>query len=366
MSIILFIIILAILVLAHEFGHFIVAKRAGIRVDEFGIGFPPKLWGKKIGETEYTINLFPVGGFVKIFGETPDKDSIEGPDSKRSFVNKPKYIQASVLVAGVVFNIILAWLLISAGFMIGLPTSVSSAPQGRTLTDVALTITEVTPNSPAKTVGLKVGDVILSVASGENTILNPSPPTVQKFIKDNSKNNIDIDFRRGKEIQKTVSLHAVSGLIDRPAIGIGMDEIGKLKLPVYLALWDGAKLTASLTEATFLGLMGFFGSIFTGNADLSSVAGPVGIVGVVGQASAFGFVYLLSLTALISINLAIINLIPFPALDGGRLLFLLIEKIKRSPIKPKIANALNMFGFIILILLMVVITYSDILKIIVR
>ncbi len=363
MSIILFIIILAILILAHEFGHFIVAKRSGVRVDEFGIGFPPKIFGKKIGETEYTLNLFPIGGFVKIFGESPDEESVNGPDSKRSFVNKPKYIQAAVLVAGVTFNVILAWFLLSAGFMIGLPTSVDVAPEGRVLEDVALTIVEVKPDSPAQDVGLEVGDVILSLAVGEDSVFSPSPTEVQEFIAINFEKDINVVYRRGKEFQETITLRPVEGIIDRPAIGIAMDEIGKLKLPAHLALWEGAKLTAGLTEATFFGLVSFFGGVFSGNADLSDVAGPVGIVGIVGQASEFGFVYLLSLMAIISINLAIINLIPFPALDGGRLLFLLIEAIKGSPIKPAIANTVNAVGFAALILLMVIITYSDIVKI---
>ena len=123
MSIIIFVIVLVVLILVHEFGHFITAKKSGIRVDEFGIGFPPKIFGKKIGETTYTLNWIPFGGFVKIFGENPDDESISGPDSARSFVNKKRRIQALVIVAGVLFNVILASLLFSAGFMIGMPVS---------------------------------------------------------------------------------------------------------------------------------------------------------------------------------------------------------------------------------------------------
>ncbi len=364
MSILLFIIILAILILAHEFGHFIVAKRSGIRVDEFGIGFPPKLWGKKIGETEYTINLFPIGGFVRIFGETPDDESINGPDAKRSFVNKPKYIQAAVLGAGVFFNILLAWFLISAGFMIGLPTPVDAVPEGRVLQNISVVITEVIPESPAKEAGLKVGDKILSLKAGESGIILPSLQATQEFISSRGGEDIVIAMQRGKQPAKDFTIRPVDGLIERPAIGIAMDEIGTLRLPPHIALWEGAKLTTYLTQATFFGLASFFGGLVTGEADLSSVSGPVGIVGIVGDASQFGFIYLLTLTALISINLAIINLVPFPALDGGRLLFLLIEILKGSPIKPVVANVANAIGFALLILLMIVITYSDIIKII--
>ena len=362
MSVLIFIVIIAILILAHEFGHFIVAKRAGIKVEEFGIGFPPKLWGKKIGETEYTLNLFPIGGFVKIFGETPDDESINGPDAKRSFVNKPKYIQAAVLSAGVFFNILLAWILISAGFMIGLPTPVDATPEGSVLKNVSTVITEVVPKSPAYISGFKTGDKITSLSSGENTVEYPTTKTTQEFISSRLGENIVVGIQRGKQKTDKIAVRPVEGITDTPAIGIAMDEIGLLRLPPHIALWEGAKLTVSLTEATFFGLADFFGGLITGSADISDVSGPLGIIRIVGDASQFGFIYLLSLTAIISINLAIINLIPFPALDGGRLFFLLIETIKRSPIKPKIANTLNIIGFVFLLLLMVAITYSDIIK----
>jgi len=363
MSILLFIIILAILVIAHEFGHFIVAKRSGIRVDEFGIGFPPKLWGKKKGETEYTINLFPIGGFVKIFGETPDEESIKGPDAGRSFVNKPKYIQAAVISAGVFFNILLAWFLLSVGFIIGLPTPVDVAPDGAKLKNINLVVTEVIPESPAEYAGLEAGDKILSLGADGSTVLSPSPSDTQEFISSRLGEEIVVGVQRGRQPTEYLSVYPSDNITGSPAIGIAMDEIGMLRFPAHTAFWEGAKLTTTLTQATFFGLVGFIGGIITGQADLSSVAGPVGIVGIVGDASEFGFIYLLSLTALISINLAIINLIPFPALDGGRLLFLLIESLKGSPIRPVIANTTNAIGFALLILLMLVITYNDITRI---
>src|SRR5574343_1399567 len=141
MNIIIFIAILLILVISHEWGHFIVAKKSGIRVDEFAFGFPPRIFGKKIGETTYSINALPLGGYVKIFGENPNDESVSGPDKNRSFINKPKYIQAAVLIAGVVMNFLVAWLLISVGFMSGMPTSVNSLSDGQTLKNQAITIT---------------------------------------------------------------------------------------------------------------------------------------------------------------------------------------------------------------------------------
>lgn len=361
MSIFLFIIILAVLILAHEFGHFIAAKRAGIRVDEFGIGFPPRLWKKKIGETMYSLNAFPVGGFVKIFGENPDEESIHGKDAKRSFVHKSKWVQAWVVGAGIVFNLLLAWVLISVGFMAGLPFSADDEKYGSRVEGAALTVTQVMSNSPAEAAGIKGGDYILALYSGADVLENPGVATAQKFIS--SHEELTFAYMREKEI-RTVIVRPEDGVVDgRRAIGISMDNAGTLKLPVHEALYAGALTTASFTWATLTGIIEFFKNIFVGQADFSEISGPVGIVGIVGDASALGLVHLLSLVAIISINLAVINLLPFPALDGGRLFFILIEAIKGSPIKPSIANTANGIGFILLILLMVVVTYSDIAKI---
>lgn len=364
MSILLFIGILIVLILVHEFGHFIVAKKSGIRVDEFGIGFPPKIWGKKFGETEYTINALPFGGFVRIFGESPDDESMSGSDSKRSFTNQSKIKQTAVIAAGVIFNFILGWILISTSYMIGLPSTVEGAPEGVVVENVELTISGVLPGSPAEEAGLSVGQSIESLSVGSDILADPTIESVQKFVNLHANEEIIIEYTFGKNIKEKVTVIPEEGIVEGVyAVGIAMDAIGTVSLPVHRALWEGGKLTIDVTVATFLGLKDFFTNIFIGNADFSEISGPVGIVSIVDDASTLGFVYLLTLTAIISINLGLINLIPFPALDGGRLLFLLIETIKRSPIKPAVANAMNMIGFVALILLMVVITYNDIAKI---
>lgn len=362
MSIILFIVILAILILVHEFGHFIAAKRAGIRVDEFGIGFPPRLWSKTVGETTYSVNAFPIGGFVKIFGENPDEESLHGADSQRSFVHKSKFIQAWVVSAGVIFNLLLAWLLLSLGFMVGIPYSPDDTVNGSRVVNAELTITQVLPNSPAATAGLQVGDKIRSLSSGKDVLAATDMTSVQKFIAGHEK--VDLTYARGGATN-TTSLSTKEGLVEgKRAIGISMDMAGTLRLPPHQALYAGAEATVVLTGATAVGIGSFFMNIFKGAADFSQVSGPVGIVGVVGASAALGFVHIVSLMALISINLAVINLLPFPALDGGRLLFIIIETIKGSPLKPAIANTANGIGFILLILLMIVVTYNDIVKIV--
>ena len=362
MSILLFIIILGMLILVHELGHFIAAKRAGVRVDEFGIGFPPRLWQKKVGETVYSLNAFPIGGFVKIFGEDPDNESLKGSDSARSLTSKPRIIQAWIIAAGVVFNLLFAYLLISLGFMVGLPYSVDDTAYGARVQNPSLTITQVLPKSPAETAGLKGGDIILGISSSADSLNSPKVETTQKFIA--SHEEVNLTYQRGTET-KTTTVRGIEGVIPgRLAIGISMDIVGTLKLPIHEALYAGVKTTAFMTVAMAVGILDFFKNIFIGQASLGEISGPVGIVGIVSDASHLGFIHLLSLTAIISINLAIINLVPFPALDGGRLLFLLIEAIKRSPIKPSVANAANGIGFLILIAFMVFVTFHDVIKLI--
>lgn len=363
MNVLIFVLILLVLVLVHEAGHFFSAKYFGIRVDEFGFGWPPKLFGFKRGETEYTINALPIGGFVKIFGEDPDDENTNGPDRNRSFVHKPKWQQAIVLFAGIFMNFVLAWLLFSIGFMSGLPTSTSGASPNVKVENAQLTIVSVLPDSPAALSGLTTGDKLLYLTSGTNTTDILNPETVKDFIVSHGDQEIEIGYLRGSS-DATEFLRLTPTLTDgaNPTIGIAMDEIGIAKLSFFPAFWEGLKLTWNVTRGTAVGLYTLVADGIQGKGNFASVAGPVGMVGIVGDATKFGFAYLISFAALISVNLAIINLIPFPALDGGRLLFLLIEKIKGSRISPKIANTANMIGFAVLIGLMLVVTYHDIVK----
>lgn len=368
MSIIIFIIVLVVLILAHEFGHFIVAKKSGIRVDEFGIGFPPKIFSKKIGETRYSLNWIPFGGFVKIFGEESNAESILDPDSARSFINKKRKTQAFVIVSGVIFNMLLAVALLSAGFMIGMPVSDSDSlviGKGYEITDARPTLINVLNGSPAMEAGLKAGDRILSVATRTDNVDILNADNVSQFIASHSGEEIAFVYERKGEVvlAQIVPKRGVSpDDAERAAIGTLIGNVGTLKLPIHKSFVEGIILTLEMTKLIAVALGGFLLSAFTLSADLSQVAGPVGIVGLVGDAAALGFVALLNFTAIISIHLALINLLPFPALDGGRLIVIGIEAIKKSPIKPKIVNTVNTAGFILLILLMLAVTYSDIIK----
>ena len=362
MAIITFLIVLIVLILVHELGHFLAAKYFGIRVDEFGLGFPPRIWGYTYGETIYSINWIPFGGFVKIFGETPDHESIAGADSMRSMVNKPKWQQVIVLAAGVTFNIIFAWLLISLGFMSGMPASVDAYP-GVQVQNAHVTLSAISAKSPAAAAGLRPGDEVERLESGKDLLIALKVSDVQEFIAAHPA-PITITYARVGVIA-TTSATPVAGIVaGKAALGVSLDLTGTVKLPIHRALYEGAKTTWYVLENTAVGLGGFFKDIFMLKAKLSQVTGPVGIVGLVGDASALGFIYLLSFAAFISLNLAVINLLPLPALDGGRILFIIIEKIKGSAIKPEIANLVNTIGFFALIALMLVVTFHDIWKLI--
>jgi len=364
-SLIIFIIVLGLLIFVHEIGHFWVAKRAGFRVDEFGLGFPPRLWSFRFGETIYSLNLIPFGGFVRIYGEDPFDEQANNPGAYRSMATKPKLVQAAVLVAGVTFNLILAWILLSTGLIFGLPVNAEnnfsfSVP----LVEERLIITSVLKNSPADLAGLKPGDQIVSLAAQATTIKPKTAEEATEFIRSKTsglevqikRQPIDLEEKQYFQIKPKLSPAGT------PLIGVSLEAIGILRLPWYLAPIDGLKLTFNLTKETARGLGYFLTQIFTDASVFDSVAGPIGLVNLVGDASRLGLVYLLSFMALISINLAIINLIPFPALDGGRLLFLAIEAIKGSKLNPKVAGWANLIGFFCLIALMVVVSYFDVVK----
>lgn len=364
MSVIIFFIVLAVLVLVHEFGHFLFAKKFGIRVDEFGLGFPPKIWGRKYGETEYTLNWIPFGGFVRIFGENPDSDSLQGPDAKRAMVNKPRWQQAIVLFGGILFNFIFAWILISFAFFSGVPASRDDyAEYNQHITDTRIAITQVNSSSPAEKSGIKAGDSILKIKNG-SIVIEGEALTIP-VIKDTltrSGNPVEIHLRRGST-DTDVVVTPEKGIIEgKYGIGIAMEDVGTLELPIHLSIYEGGKFTLHMISGVAMGLWDLIAGIVKGNPDLSSISGPVGIAGLVGDAAKLGITYLFMFTALISINLGVINLVPFPALDGGRLFVLLVEAIRRKPLQPRVINRMNTIGFVILLAIMLLVTFKDLFK----
>ncbi len=368
MSFILFLIILAALIFVHELGHFLLAKAFGIRVDEFALGFPPTLFKRKYGETTYKLNIIPFGGYVSIFGENPDDESLNGPDAARSMVNKNRAKQAAVLLAGVTFNIIFAWILISATLVLGISPTASFANKDSANIEGKVLVTSVIKDSPAEKAGLLMGDLIVKASDSDQELSGSTltVSSVQTLISEADMDKVTLEVNRGSEV-KEISVTPVKGIIaDKPAVGISMDSGELVKVVWYKAPYEGFLTTFRVTVATAVGLYQFVASAIGGTADYQQVSGPVGIVNMVGNASASGLAYLLFFTAIISINLAIINILPFPALDGGRLLFVAIESVIRRNISPKIMNSFNAVGFVLLLLLMVVITYHDIAKLFIK
>jgi regulator of sigma E protease len=359
MSILIFILVIVALIVVHEFGHFIAAKLSGMRVDEFGLGYPPRaLLLGKIGETEYTLNWLPFGGFVKIFGE-------DGGAGSRAFATRPRVLQAIVLAAGIAMNLVFAYALITTALMTGTPRALSQEELS-TARQVELAVASVLPGSPAARAGLLPGDSILAADDGMGKWRAADPKSFSSFVAASEGDKITLDVKRsGKEqtIVATPSTGVAASDPNRFALGVEVATIGVVQLGFVDAVTQGASLTWGTILLTAQGLWHFFYGIFTFSADLSQVAGPIGIAGAVGSASAQGLGDLLSIMAIISINLALINLIPVPALDGGRLLFVIIESVIRRPIKPRIAQTVNTIGFVFLILLMVVVSAHDIFRI---
>lgn len=354
MSVLLFLAVLFVLVLVHELGHFFVARKTGMRVDEFGIGFPPRIGGWKKGETLYSINAIPLGGFVKIFGEDQDEGAEQ---STRAFSRRPLWAQALVLVAGVTANVLLAWILFSVVFAVGQKITVDERVAGP---DAQLTILSVLPDSPASRAGLEAGDEVVGVMSGDHTSPTLMPSDVVPFI--DAHDEVTFSIRDGAE-EDTVLLKGETGFAVAPerrivGVTLGLVEVKKESIPA--AIMHGAKQTVDGLVAITVGIAGLLYDALFLNADLSGVAGPVGIAGLVGEAADVGLSPLLMFVAFISLNLAVINLLPFPALDGGRLLFVIIEAIKGSPLPRSFAQGANALGFILLMLLMVAVTYNDI------
>ena len=366
MSILIFILVIVALIVVHEFGHFVAAKLSGMRVDEFGLGYPPRaLLIGKIGETEYTLNWIPFGGFVKIFGEDLSAGEIKDP---RAFSSRPRILQAIVLIAGITMNLVFAYVLITGALIAGTPRAISQG-EISIAQNVELAVANVLPGSPAAVAGLLPGDSILAAEDGHYAFKGVDPAAFTKFVADGRGNTtitLSVRHADGKIVQLFARPAAgvIASDLSRPALGVEVATIGVVPLSFFAAITEGATLTWNATVLTAQGLAHFFYGIFTLTADLSQVAGPIGIAGVVGSAGAQGMGNLFSIMAIISINLALINLIPIPALDGGRLLFVAIESIIRRPIKPSISRALNTIGFVFLILLMVVVTAHDIFKIV--
>jgi regulator of sigma E protease len=349
--------ILVFLIVAHELGHFIAAKIFGVRVDEFGVGYPPRafLFGK-FGGTEYTLNWIPFGGFVRLYGE--DVGSAHG---RGSFIDAPRWKQAIILLAGVAANLLVAWLLFASALVAGVPRPVETTAPGQ---QAVLYVSYVVPGSPAAAGGMAAGDQILEVSDDMGARLTElTPDTVLSFVKERGGQKISISYLHGGATTTATVIPAnavVPEAAGRPAIGIGLVLVSTVSLPLKDALVEAFHNTWDVLQTVLSGLWSILSGVIHGKPNLQDVVGPVGLVGVVHDAARTGFGNVLALAGFIAVNLVVINLIPIPALDGGRLLIVIIEAVMRRDAPRLIIQVVNMIGIALIALLMITVTYQDI------
>ncbi len=344
MTLLYFILILGITIFIHELGHFIFAKKAGIYVYEFALGMGPRIysWKSQKDETVYSIRLIPLGGFVQLAGESIDEDKII-PRNKQ-LQTKTWFERFLTIIAGAVFNFLFAMFLL---FIIGLFYGVSSTKP---------VINDLVENYPAYNSGLQIGDIILEI--NNNRIRTWDDVLLQIELSDKEKPLTILVLHADEMIGLyTVSLKKEIEN-DKEVFRLGISPKREKTYGLLSAINYAVTRTFSLFRTMFI----VIGSLFSGTLGLEKLTGPIGIYGIVGQQSQAGFDSILYLIAFLSINVGFINLIPFPAFDGGRLLFLVIEKVKGSPVNPKIENYFHTIGFVILMILMLYITFNDLVK----
>lgn len=354
-SILTFLIVLSILVLVHELGHFLMARRFGVWVEEFGFGIPPKVIGKKIGKTIYSLNLLPFGGFVKLYGESFEE---EITDSKRSFMGKSILERLIILVSGVVMNFLLAVVAFAIVY------SFSGIP--KETKDVKLV--EISQGSPAQVAGLVVGDVVKTVDKEKVESMD----TFTKLVEAKKGKRITLGVERlidGKKVDKKIQItpraNPPSG---EGPLGVVITTTEIYYPPIYLrpfvGIFYGIKDSLYWGRNVISGFIGIFTDLFSGKVP-QDLSGPVGIFAITAQAAKMGVLSVINFIGVLSINLAILNIIPFPALDGGRVLFIVIEKIMGRKVLPKVEAYIHTVGMIILLTLLLAITAHDIQRLIV-
>lgn len=339
-TIIAFVLVFTGIILAHELGHFFAAKLSKVKVEEFGIGYPPRIWGKRYGETLYSLNALPFGGFNKLSGE-------EDPSAPHSLASKSYLTRIFVLGSGALVNALLPFLLFAIAFM---------APHEVLTGQIA--VADVAPASPAATAGLSSGDIILSI-NGQDI---HTVEDIRKIIEVNLEQEVTL------EIQKVSGEVALTHLVPRRyppegegAMGIQSQYLTERKTEPF---WRAIPLGIRQTFDTFVIFKDAIFGLFSGTSSLQ-FTGPVGIAQLTGEATQAGFSILLQFAAFLSLNLAIINLLPLPALDGGRITFIIIEWLRGGKrISPRVEGTIHFVGFVLLIGLALLVTYHDIARLI--
>ncbi|MGR6836121.1 RIP metalloprotease RseP [Syntrophomonas erecta] len=341
MTIITTLIIIAVLILVHEWGHFITARRVGIPVHEFSLGFGYRLFMIKRNGVEYSLRLIPLGGYVRMSGEEPG--DMNDPDG---FNNRTPLEKMRVAFAGPFMNFVLAVLIFVYSYaVIGIPNASNEPELGKVLA-----------GKPADLAGLKTGDRILQINGQEVATWNEFTESLAAYPAGEPM-HLKVD-RSGKTLPITVTAE-INDTTGTPAIGV-LSKVTFQRQGIINSIIIGVRQTYELTMLLLSGL----GMLFTGGVSAGDLAGPVGITRLVGEAAQVGTVFLLNFTAFLSINLGILNLLPIPALDGSRIVFAIVESIRRKPLEPEKEGFIHWLGFIFLMLLIVIVTYNDIVRLV--
>lgn len=346
MTILIFIAVLSLLVLVHEFGHYWVAKKSGVWVEEFGFGIPPRVWGKKIGETIYSINLLPFGGFVRLHGEMTE-DGVT--DTKRAFLSLKPLKRIPIVVAGVFMNFLLAIVCFAVVYSFtGIPRESNS-----------VTLVDVSVNSPAATAGLMVGDIFQTVNGSAVT----SSEEFLAAVESANGGEVLLTYKRGDELKEVSLVPRTTHPENEGPLGVAISTMDTYFPPIwqrpFIGAWYGIKEALFWGMAVVVGMVQVFAKLFSGSVP-ADVAGPVGMYAMTSQAASYGLLTLINFIGILSINLAVLNIFPFPALDGGRLLFIVIEAIFGKKILPKVEAVIHTVGMAVLLLLIFAVTYKDI------
>lgn len=359
LSLFIFFLILSILVLVHELGHFLVAKKNGVYVEEFGFGFPPRLFSVKKGETLYSLNLLPFGGFVKVLGEEFEelkRKKIPKNLKNRTFVGKKPWQRALIIIAGVAANFLLGWFIISYLFTQGVPV-----PTNKVI------IEKVMANSPAEAAGLKSNDIVRSLTTNIYSLQPTVYPlkSTQDLInlsKKYSNQEIKLTIQRNKEEFTVPIIARKNPPKGQGPLGIVITSFITKKYSWYQAPFFGLAESVKITITIVKELAKTLFLFLSGKKVDIEVAGPVGIAKITSTAVKFGNNAILQLLGLLSLNLAVINIFPFPALDGGRLGLIIYEVVSKKKVDVKIERRLNLIGFAILLSLIILVTINDVIK----
>jgi regulator of sigma E protease len=348
---VVFVVMLLVLVLVHEWGHFIMAKKAGCNVEEFGFGFPPRLFSIVRGGTRYSLNLLPIGGFVKIEGENMDDPN----PAATNFAAKSAAWRVGILAAGVFMNVVLAIVLLAFQAGIGTPTVVTDTNAGQ-LKDLKTYITDISPNSPASEAGIIALDRIVQL----DGTANPTIQDIQKTVKNRAGQAVTIEVERQGQHKTFTVTPRENPPAGQGALGVSLLATGLEKVAWWQAPWAGLVKTWNMAVAIVTQFWALISQLIHHGKTSGELTGPIGLVVYTNEVTKLGLSYFLEFAALISLNLAIINILPFPALDGGRIMFVLLEKVFGRPSIGKIEQISHTVGFGALILLMLVVTFRDI------